>query len=272
MEDLKNKEFVVFDVETTGLSPQTGDRIVELAALKVKNFKTIDEFHSLIDPGRQISFGAFEVNGITDEMLAGKPKSREILPLFLRFLGKAVLVGHNVAFDLSFLLNELALIDLKLKEHTVVVDTLKMSRMLLPHLGRYPLWFVAESLAVGVKQSHRAMADVQLTYRVFSKLITLAQKKGVDDADKLLSLFSDRQFAYLKEDENKISLIKEAIAREKVLSLMYYSRSSASMTSRKVTPKELVFKSDKVTLVGLCHLRQQDRDFRIDRIVHVESI
>ena len=168
---------MIFDVETTGLSPYGGDRIVEIAALKIRNLVPVDKFYSLVDPEREISFGAFQVNGITPDMLIGAPKSSKVLPRFMEFVGSAGLVGHNVKFDLGFVCSELSLLGLSLPRTTVVVDTLKLSRNLLPQMGRYPLWLVAQTLGVKKNQKHRAMADVELTYRVFSKLLGMAQGK-----------------------------------------------------------------------------------------------
>lgn len=272
MKKFENTEFVIFDVETTGLSPERGDRVVEIAALKVRNSKTLGTFHSLVDPEREISFGAFEVNGISSEMLQGAPKSGEILPDFLEFIKGAVLVGHNVSFDLGFLRKELSLSDLSLNPKTAVMDTLKMARGLMPHLGRYPLWFVAQSLGVEQGQQHRAMADVYLTYEVFFRLIALAEQKGINDTQTLVQLFSDAPYVDGDTHRAKISLIAEVITKKEQINLLYFSTSSAAATMRKVTPKRLVFQGEKVKLVGFCHLRNEEREFRLDRILRVERI
>ena len=191
MKSFKKKEFIIFDVETTGLSPRTGDRIVEIAALKIKNLKLVEEFYSFVDPEREISFGAFQVNGITQDMLIGAPKSREILPRFLEFMGDAALVGHNISFDLGFLCHELSLIGMRLKDKTIIIDTLKMARNLLPHLGRYPLWLIADSLGVHMDQEHRAMADVHLTFKVFYKLIKTMGEKDINEIGVLSNILND---------------------------------------------------------------------------------
>lgn len=176
---MRKQEFVIFDVETTGLSPHGGDRIVEIAALKIKNLTPVDKFYSLIDPEREVSFGAFQVNGITSEMLMGAPKSSKVLPRFMEFIGSAGLVGHNVKFDLNFICHELSILGLSLDEKALIIDTLKLSRNLLPQIGRHPLWLVAQTLGVKKNQKHRAMADVELIYQVFSKLIELAEGKDL---------------------------------------------------------------------------------------------
>ena len=179
MQNVLEKEFVIFDVETTGLSAAGGDRMVEIAALKVRNLEPVERFHSLINPERSISSGAFEVNRISEAMLVGAPRSYEILPTFLEFLGNATIVGHNISFDLGFLRNELDLAGFLPKKPFRSLDTLRISRRVMPHLRRHPLWFVANALGIERKQSHRAMADVEMTFEVFCQLINLAKKQNI---------------------------------------------------------------------------------------------
>ncbi len=179
MQDVLDKEFVVFDVETTGLSYRGGDRLVEIAALKIRNLEPVDRFHTLINPGRSISPGAFEVNRISSSMLIDAPRSHEILPTFLNFLGDAIIVGHNIKFDIGFLENELDLAGLLPEKSFAALDTIKISKRVMPHLPRYPLWYVARALGIERKQIHRAMADVEMTFEVFDKLIVLAEKQNI---------------------------------------------------------------------------------------------
>ena len=96
-------DYVVFDLETTGMSPDK-DEIVEISAIKVKDGEIVDEFSSLVNPGMPIPAGASSVNGITDDMVADAPGFEEVFELFLEFIGEEVLVGHNIAgFDMHFL-------------------------------------------------------------------------------------------------------------------------------------------------------------------------
>ncbi len=179
MKDLKNKELVIFDVETTGLSPKDGDRIIEIAALKLRRLKPVDRFHTLINPEREISREAFEINGISQEMLEGKPTAREVLPGFLDFIGSLPLAGHNISFDLGFLRHELSLLRLELNEDRPIIDTIRMAKTLLPGLKRYPLWLVAQTLKIDVGQVHRAAGDVDLTAQVLCKLLDVADKAAL---------------------------------------------------------------------------------------------
>jgi len=196
MNDLRNTEFVIFDVETTGLSPANGDRIVEIAALKIKNLKPFTKFHSLIDPQREISAGAFAVNGITREMIAGAPKAGEVLPHFLTYIENAVVVAYNVKFDEGFLSYELSLLNQKLAENIIIIDALKMARVLLPYLNRHSLWYVARSLGIEDEQSHRAMADVQMTWQVFLKLLEVASRQKINDTQTFVKRFSCNRGLY----------------------------------------------------------------------------
>jgi len=188
LKSLRDEEFVIFDVETTGLSPVSGDRIVEIAALRMKNFLPIDKFHSLVNPERPISLGAYWVNGISEEMVADAPTAHRVLPRFLEFSEGACWVGHNVRFDLGFLTEELKRMDCQLEKITAI-DTLKMARSLIPCLSSYSLASVASSLRVGYDQEHRAMADVEMTTSVFSRLLSMAEEKKIASLKLLSTLF-----------------------------------------------------------------------------------
>ena len=187
--NIKLAEFVIFDVETTGLSPVEGDRIVEIAAVKVKGAQVVDKFYSLVNPQRSIPAQASLVNNITDDMIAAAPVAADILPQMIHFIGGACVAGHNVRFDLNFLCYELALIGRRLHDHTPAVDTLKMARELLPYLSNHKLAYLARSLGVRVDQTHRAMADVELTVAVFLRLVDMAGDKDLQQVSVFLNQF-----------------------------------------------------------------------------------
>jgi len=178
-ENIDEVELTIFDTETTGLYPDTGDRVVELAALRVKGRQRLAVFDALVNPGRPISPGAFAVNKITPEMLKNAPAIETVMPKFLDFISGSCLCSYNAGFDLSFLNNELKLLGCPLINNMVVFDVLTMAKKLMPDLPRYALWFVAQKLGVEAKQEHRALSDVEMTWEVFSKLKIIAQEKGV---------------------------------------------------------------------------------------------
>ena len=188
--NIKSTEFVVFDVETTGLSPTDGDRIVEIAAMKIKDGQVVDKFYSLVNPKRDLPAAATRVNNITGDMVAQAPTAEEVLPKLLSFIAGACVAGHNVRFDLGFLSYELALMGRKLNESTPAVDTLKMAKELLPYLSNYRLSYLARSLGVTVSETHRAMADVELTVQVLFRMIEMASDQNLDKVGKFITQFS----------------------------------------------------------------------------------
>lgn len=172
-------EFTVFDTETTGLDPKSGDRIIELAAVRFKGENRLAVFQSLVNPEYPVSLGAFNVNRISAEMLMVAPKSKEIIPKFLNFVQGSYLCCYNADFDLGFLNNELSILGLDQIKDIPVVDLLKIARIALPGLERYALWYVAENLGIKVKQEHRALSDVELTLGVFYRLKEKIKEKGI---------------------------------------------------------------------------------------------
>jgi DNA polymerase III epsilon subunit family exonuclease len=176
--DIEEIEFTIFDTETTGLDPLSGDRIVELAAVRFRGEKRLAVFESLVNSEYPVSLGAFNVNKISKEMLVSAPKPQEIIPKFLNFTQGSSLCCYNADFDMGFLYNELRILGLVQKQNIPVVDLLKVARVVLPGLERYALWYVAENLGIKVKQEHRALSDVELTLGVFYKLKELSKARG----------------------------------------------------------------------------------------------
>ena len=183
-------EITIFDTETTGLKPEEGDRIVELAALRVKAKEKIAVFDELINPGREISPAAFAVNKITSEMLKDAPRVETVMPKFLDFIKGSCLCSYNAEFDLNFLNNELKLIGLPAVNNIIVFDVLAMARILMPNLARYALWFVAQKLEVKSAQQHRAFSDVEMTWEVFTKLKIICQEKSIADLANFSRFFA----------------------------------------------------------------------------------
>jgi len=181
----KNAEYVIFDVETTGLSPQRGDRIVEIAAVRVKGLKIVDTFESLINPRQELSEEVQAIHNITNDMLAGAPPAEEILPQMIDFIRGGCLVGHNVKFDLNFLCFQLSQIGRKLSEETPALDTLKMAKVLLPHLTSFRLKHVAHFLGAICETTHRALPDVNLTTQVMRRLMDIADTRQIKTFDQL---------------------------------------------------------------------------------------
>ena len=266
--------FTVFDFETTGLYPYSGDKICEVACVRAEaSRRTVRKLHSLVNPGRPISYGAWAVNGITNDMVKDSPAIEDILPGFLKFIEGSVLVAYNAGFDLGFL--EAALGNKKdMLNNYYVIDALTIARRLFRGIGRYNLGSVSRSLSIDPGGEHRALADAMMTWRVFKKELALLKKEGVDSVADIAYARAPRKIrpAAIKVKDYRIRLIEEAIQEEKRLNIVYRSVWNDSVTERMVTPKELRSGYDRSYLIAHCHLKGEERNFRVDGIVEIEKI
>lgn len=164
---------LVLDTETTGFDPQTGDRVLEVAAVELLNLvPTGRHFHVLIDPEREVPEEAVKVHGFTWEMLRGKPKFAEIAPAMLEFLGDDPVIAHNAPFDFAFLDFELKRAGHPVIDRARMVDTLVMAKKRFPGL---PNSLDALCRRYGIdnsmRTSHNALLDVQLLAQVYLELM-----------------------------------------------------------------------------------------------------
>lgn len=162
-----NVTFVAFDTETTGFSP-TGDRIVEIGAVKFRGGQIIEEKSWLIHPGRRIPPWATEVHGITNEDVADKPSFKQIYPEFAEFVQGSVLMAHNARFDVSFMAEEIRRAELPMLNN-LVVDSLPLFRRWFPSAKSYSLSDVAHFTEVDTGVLHRALADTVYVVLIFEK-------------------------------------------------------------------------------------------------------
>lgn len=270
--NLADIEFTIFDTETTGLDPEAGDRIIEIAGIRFKGLERISSFDALINPGRPVSAAAFQVNKISQEMLKDARGIELVIPEFLKFARDSCLCAYNVGFDLGFLNNELKLIGQAPLESVAVIDILKMAKRLLPRLERYGLWFVAERLGIKAEQKHRAFSDVELAWGVFNRLKGLLEEKGVSDFANFSHLFGLNSSFLEDINSLKIAKIQEALELGVKLKIKYLSASSADVSERQIIPKEIKYERKNYYLKGYCCLRNEERTFRIDGILHLEIV
>ena len=270
--NLDQIEFTIFDTETTGLDPEAGDRIVEIAAVRFKGKQQIGTFESLVNPYRPISEGAFQVNKITPQMLKRAPAMTEVMPEFLKFIQHSCLCSYNAIFDLGFLKKELKLMDGDLPSDIPVVDILKMARRLMPQSERYALWFIAEKLGINIQQQHRALSDVELTLAVFNKLKERLSAKGILDFTNFLSLFALNSRFSQDINNQKIAKIQQAMDLGVNLRIKYISSAEAAVSEREVIPKAIRQEKNSSYLIGHCCLKKEERTFRIDGILHLEIL
>ena len=161
------RSFVALDFETTGLSEKT-DRVTEIGAVKVLGGEVVQRFSTLVDPGRRIPLDVVRLTGITDAMVAGKPKIKELLPVFLGFLGELPLVCHNARFDCKFL--ERDLMNMGRIIENPVADTLWVARRVCPGLPHYTLGDLTTRFEIPLNKAHRAWCDAEATALLYLKL------------------------------------------------------------------------------------------------------
>src|SRR5712691_7420180 len=173
---LNEVEFVVLDTETTGLRPGP-NRVIEIAGIRMRGGEVIDSFQSLVNPNRRLPPFIVQFTGITQEMVAGAPGAEQIFPDFLHFIEGAILVGHNVGFDIGFLSYEAQLLGYAFPIDGL--DTIPLARRFLPGLRRFKLDVVAGHLKIPMVNRHRALGDAKVTAAIFMKLLNLARQEGI---------------------------------------------------------------------------------------------
>ena len=159
---------IAVDIETTGLSPRRGHRIIEIGAIAIEDGCPAESFCSLIRIDREIPREVQRIHGITDEMLAGQPGAGEVLPQLRDFLGDGVIVAHNARFDMGFLRHEFERLSLPLRNRSAC--TLQRSRRLYPHLPNHRLDTVYRHLFGDIRediQRHRALDDARMAARIW---------------------------------------------------------------------------------------------------------
>nr|MCR4727277.1 PolC-type DNA polymerase III [Lachnospiraceae bacterium] len=184
--DSKNQSiddvYVVFDIETTGFS-SVKNKIIEIGAVKVVNGEITDSFSEFVNPEVPIPYRIIKLTSITDNQVKGAPTIEVILPAFMKFCEGAVLVAHNAGFDTSFIMENCR--RLGLPYDFTVVDTVGLSRALLPKLNRYKLDVVAKELNVSLENHHRAVDDATATGEIFVKLLKKCRDNGLTNLDAI---------------------------------------------------------------------------------------
>lgn len=170
--------FVAFDLETTGTLPGV-DKIVEVGAVRFVDGEIDAIFSTLVDPLRSIPQGASAVNGITDDMVIGKPKIEELLGPLSEFCGDDILVAHNAAFDHGFLTADYNRFEIR-TPRGVILDTYPMAKKILPGLANYKLITLIQHLQIDNNGFHRAEGDATCCARLLLKMIQRISNSPID--------------------------------------------------------------------------------------------
>lgn len=245
------------------------DRIVEIGAVKFQNRKVIDTFQELVDPEMPIPTGATSVNGITDDMVKGKPTIEQVLPRFIDFLGEAVPIAHNSPFDVGFLSYEISRLKLKASDKPIL-DTCAIPKKTFPHFYSYSLENLAMNLHIQSKEFHRALADSKVCMEIFCKCIdeTGGQDRlTLQDVLVLNGPALNFNMGEIIFDEPFLPL-KDALESGSPIEIAYQD-ARGSLTTRRIKPLAVGLFRGTVMIEAFCHLRQDKRNFRLDRILEI---
>lgn len=177
-----DSEYVVFDIETTGLSP-TNNRIIEIGAVRIKDGKIQDTFSEFVNPEVPIPYTITKLTSITDAMVQNAPTIEVILPKFLEYIGDASVVAHNATFDTGFIRENAKRLGLVFD--STIVDTMTLAHILLPELGKYTLDRLCKQFGVVNEHHHRACDDAAATAEIFVKMIKMIKEKGITTIHEL---------------------------------------------------------------------------------------
>ena len=201
------KDYVAFDLETTGLSCDT-DEIIEIGALKVRGGKICDRFISLIHPKKMISGAVEALTGITNDMVKTASEVSQVIPEFVDFCGDDILVGHNIMFDFRFTKTFAGRLGLKFEHQGV--DTLKIARVVHSELPSKRLEALCEHYQIINESAHRAYHDALATAKVYQMMAHYYEEKYPEAFAPKMLVFKPKKVQPVsdKQKEYLMNLIK----------------------------------------------------------------
>ncbi len=242
--------YVVFDLETTGFSPER-NKIIEIGAVKVENGVIVDKFSTFVNPKEPIPYHIEELTSIRDDMVINAPEIEDILPQFIAFCQGAIMVAHNADFDMSFIVKNCE--RARIAHDFTVVDTVALARVLLPGLSRFKLDTVAKALGISLENHHRAVDDAGCTAEIFVKFLKMLKERGVEDLDGVNQLGQSSVEAILKMPSyHAIILAANDIGRINLYRLISMSHLKYYRSRPRIPKSELVKYREGLILGSAC--------------------
>jgi len=196
--------FVVFDIETTGFSPETNN-IIEIGAVKIEHGEITDRFSTFVNPKEPIPYRIEKLTGINDEMVLDAPFINDALTQFRKFCEGCVYVAHNAVFDMSFLMNKEAASGI-IREYSYV-DTLGLSRLLVPEISRFRLDNLCKFFKISLENHHRAVDDAGATAEIFLKLLERLKAREVHSLKDINELSDSSDEKIRKSPSNHVIIL-----------------------------------------------------------------
>ncbi len=274
LQTIREIPIAVVDVETSGASAAFGDRIIEIGIVRAEAGKIVAEHEQLVDPQRRISRGVTALTGITQAMVEGKPTFREALPTLLPLLQGAIVVGHNVRFDLSFLYREFrrARLDLlKDLDHAHVLDTVRIARKRFGRGGN-GLQTLCRRLGYEPSVAHRALPDAVTTFHVLDRLLEPVGGWNLSLCDALVQQGGPMGLLPANPQESLLPLELEEALEQRQPVMMEYVDANDHRTQRIIEPIQLRRFKGELMLVAHCRMRNDRRHFKLERIVQLTRL
>ncbi len=171
-------DYIVLDLETTGLDPDYDD-IIEIGAVRVANKEIVDQFESFVDPGYEIDGFITGLTGITNQMLQEAPDVNSVLPRFLSFIGDSIIVAHNANFDINFLYDACVRLNPSTYFKNDFIDTMRLSRRLFSEERHHRLSDLSERFGIKGDVEHRALSDVMKANQCYDYMKSYAKNSGI---------------------------------------------------------------------------------------------
>jgi DNA polymerase III epsilon subunit family exonuclease len=264
MFDISNARFAFLDLETTGLSPWFGDRICEVGIVITEGKRIKEQYQQLVNPECPLSPGAASTNGLTDDDLKSAPLFEEIAPKVLGALSDTVVVCHNAQFDIQFLDSEFKRLGHEIQIPNLI-DTLSMARQFFD-LPSYSLLSIAEAFHVPMTNTHRALNDALTARGIFFGMMD-QMKQFNKPLDEFIGIYNSP--VWPNDGIQLPTELGEAIYSQRRIFIRYID-GDGQESQRWITPKQVMGLADYVYLQAHCHLRNAERNFRLDRIVEVK--
>jgi DNA polymerase III epsilon subunit family exonuclease len=261
------------DVETTGASAAMGDRIIEIGISRYENGIEVARYERLLDPRRRISAGVTAMTGITQAMCDGQPTFGQALDETLPLLRGAAILGHNVRFDLSFLIRELARCgcDILQAQYVPVLDTVRIARRRFGRGGN-ALGRLAARLGFQPQIVHRALPDAQTAAIVFARLMEPIGGWGLCLCDAMYHQGGPIAIPTITPRQDLLPLALEESLDDGGAVMMDYLDANLMRTQRIVEPQRVRRLGGELVLIAHCRLRNDRRHFKLGRIVDLKRL
>jgi len=264
MFDISSARFAFLDLETTGLSPWFGDRVCEVGIVLTVGKRIKEQYQQLVNPERPLSPGAASTNGLSDAELESAPLFSEVANDVLEWLKGAVVVCHNAQFDIQFLDSEFKRLGREIQIPNLI-DTLNLARQFY-ELPSYSLLSIAEAFQVPMTTTHRALDDAHTARGIFFGMME-GLKQFNKPLDEYIGIYNSP--VWPNEGIQLPTELGEAIYSNKRMFIRYVD-GDGKQSERWITPKQVMGLADYVYLQAHCHLRDAERNFRLDRIIDVK--